>query len=88
MVMAMLAWSLKAWSALMLPETGRWEEKHREEKWKLLRMEFSTFRQALVNVPAQILRTGRKIVSRLLAWNPWQNVFFRLLEQLDRPLMC
>jgi hypothetical protein len=88
MVMAMLAWSLKAWSALMLPEAGRWEAKHREEKWKLLRMEFFTFRQALVNVPVQILRTGRKIVNRLLAWNPWQNVFFRLLEQLDRPLKC
>jgi hypothetical protein len=88
MVMAMLAWSLKAWSALMLQETGRWGEKHREEKRKLLRMEFSTFRQAMVNIPAQILRTGRKIVDRLLAWNPWQNVFFRLLEQLDRPLRC
>ncbi len=88
MVMAMLAWSLKAWLALMLPEAGRWQEKHREQKRKLLRMEFSTFRQALVNVPAQILRTGRKIVNRLLAWNPWQNVFFRLLEQLDRPLKC
>jgi len=88
MAMAMLAWSLKAWAALMLPETGRWEEKHGEEKRKLLRMEFSTFRQAMVNVPAQILRTGRKIVNRLLAWNPWQNVFFRLLEQLARPLKC
>ena len=88
MVMAMLAWSLKAWSALLLPESGRWQAKHCEEKRKLLRMEFSTFRQALVNVPAQILRTGRKIVSRLLAWNPWQHVFFRLLEQLDRPLRC
>lgn len=88
MVMAMLAWSLKAWSALMLPETGRWQEKHREEKRRLLGMEFSTFRQAMVNIPAQILRTGRKIVSRLLAWNPWQHVFFRLLEQLDRPLRC
>ena len=66
MVMASLAWSLKAWSALMLPEAGRWEEKHREEKRKLLRMEFSTFRQAMVNIPAQILRTGRKIVCRLV----------------------
>ena len=88
MVMAMLAWSLKAWLALMLPEAGRWQEKHREQKRKLLRMEFSTFRQTLVNIPAQILRTGRKIVNRLLAWNPWQKVFFRLLEQLDRPLKC
>ena len=31
MVMASLAWSLKAWSALILPEEGRWQEKHREK---------------------------------------------------------
>jgi hypothetical protein len=86
MVMAALAWSLKAWAALLLPENGRWQEKHREEKTKLLRMEFSTFRQALMNVPAQIVRSGRKIVCRLLAWNPWQHVFFRWLDQLNRPL--
>jgi hypothetical protein len=88
MVMAALAWSLKAWAALLLPEEGRWAEKHREEKLKLLRMEFSTFRQALINVPAQIVRTARKIVCRLLAWNPWQHVFFRWLDQLNRPLKC
>jgi hypothetical protein len=88
MVMASLAWSLKAWSALLLPEDGRWEEKHRQEKQKLLRMEFSTFRQAIINVPAQIVRGGRRIICRLLAWNPWQHVFFRLLDQLRRPLKC
>jgi hypothetical protein len=88
MVMASLAWSLKAWSALLLPEEGRWQQKHREEKFKLLRMEFSTFRQAMMNIPAQIIRTGRKIVFRLLAWNPWQQVFFRLLDQLNRPMNC
>jgi hypothetical protein len=88
MVMASLAWSLKAWSALILPEEGRWKEKHRTEKQKLLRMEFATFRQALMNIPAQIVRTGGKIVYRLLAWNPWQHVFFRLLDQLNQPLQC
>jgi len=88
MVMASLAWSLKAWSALILPEGGRWQEKHREEKHKLLRMEFATFRQAMMNIPAQIVRTGGKIIYRLLAWNPWQRVFFRLLDQLHRPLQC
>lgn len=88
MVMASLAWSLKAWSALILPEKGRWQEKHREEKYKLLRMEFATFRQAMMNIPAQIVRTGRKILCRLLAWNPWQHVFFRLLDQLNQPLQC
>ena len=88
MVMGSLAWSLKAWAALLLPETGRWQERHREEKRKLLRMDFSTFRAAMMRIPAQILTTGRRIVYRLLAWNPWQHVFFRLLDQLGRPLRC
>ena len=88
MVMGSLAWSLKAWAALMLPEEGRWQERHREEKRKLLRMDFSTFRAAMMRIPAQILSTGRRIVYRLLAWNPWQHVFFRLLDQLSQPLRC
>jgi len=88
MVMASLAWSLKAWAALLLPEKGRWKEKRQQEKRKLLRMDFATFRHAMISVPAQILRTGRKIVYRLLAWNPWQHVFFRLLDQLRQPLRC
>lgn len=88
MVMGCLAWSLKAWAALMLPEGGRWQDRHREEKRRLLRMDFSTFRAAMMRVPAQVLTTGRKIVFRLLAWNPWQHVFFRLLDQLGRPLRC
>ena len=46
MVMGSLAWSLKAWAALLLPEEGRWQEQHREEKRKLLRMDFTTFRRA------------------------------------------
>jgi hypothetical protein len=88
MVMGSLAWSLKAWTALMLPEDGRWQERHREEKRKLLRMDFRTFRAALMQIPAQIVSTGRRIVYRLLGWNPWQHVFFRLLDQLARPLRC
>jgi hypothetical protein len=88
MVMAALAWSLKAWAALLLPAGGRWKKKHEEERRKLLRMDFATFRSALIQVPAQIIRGGRRILCRLLAWNPWQHVFFRLLDQLRRPLRC
>ena len=88
MVMASLAWSLKAWAALLLPEQGRWSEKHRDEKRRLLRMDFSTFRQGMMHMPAQIVRKGRRIAYRLLSWNPWQHVFFRLLDQLHLPLRC
>ena len=88
MVMGSLAWSLKAWAALMLPEDGRRREDRREEKRRLLRMDFATFRRAMILVPAQIITTGRRMVCRLLAWNPWQHVFFRFLDQLRRPLRC
>lgn len=88
MVMASLAWTLKAWAALLLPENGRWAKKHREEKQTLLRMEFPSFLQAFIHLPVQIIRTGRRIVYRLLSWNPWQHVFFRLLDQLRLPLRC
>ena len=88
MVMASLAWTLKAWFGLLLPESGRWGEQYRAEKRTVLRMEFRTFRQAFLAMPCQILRAGRRIVYRLLAWNPWQRVFLRGVEVLRRPLRC
>jgi hypothetical protein len=83
MVMTALAWNLKAWLALRLPEQpGRWAEQHRAEKRTVLTMEFKTFVNAFVRLPCQIIRTSRKLVYRLLSWNPWQPVFFRLLGVL------
>jgi hypothetical protein len=58
MVMASLAWTLKAWFALALPESGRWKERYRKEKETVLRMEFRTFLNAFMRVPAQVVRTG------------------------------
>jgi len=83
MVMTALAWNLKAWFALLLPESrGRWKEKHRAEKQRVLRMEFRTFAAAFVRMPCQLLRTGRRLIFRMLGWNPWQAVFFRLAQVL------
>jgi hypothetical protein len=88
MVMASLAWSLKAWFALLLPERGRWKEKYRHEKRQVLTMEFKRFVNAFIRVPCQIVRAGRRIIYRLLAWNPWQDVFVRGLAALGCPLRC
>ena len=83
MVMTALAWNLKAWWALQLPEQpGRWQERHRAERQWLLGLEFKTFVQAFVRLPCQIVRSGRKLVYRLLSWNPYQPIFFRLLDVL------
>ena len=87
-VMASLAWTLKAWLALILPETGRWKDKHKAEKQKVLTMEFKTFVNAFIRVPCQIVRQGRRIVYRLLAWNPWQPVFLRAVDALRHPMRC
>jgi len=88
LVMAALAWSLKAWSALLLPEDGPAAKSRRQEKHRLLRMDFKTFLNAWMQMPCQILRAGRRLIYRLLSWNPWQPAFFRLLDQLRVPLRC
>jgi hypothetical protein len=88
MVVAGLAWSLKAWAALLLPETGRWKERRGAEKWRLLRMDFATFCNTVIQMPAQIVHGGRRIVYRLLSWSRWQQTLFRLLDQLRLPLRC
>jgi hypothetical protein len=85
MVMAALAWNLKAWLALQLPERpGRWAQRHRAEKRTVLAMEFKTFVNAFLRLPCQIIRTSGKLVYRLLFWNPWQPIFFRMLDVLRR----
>jgi hypothetical protein len=88
LVLASLAWSLKAGSALLVPEHPRWAERHRAEERSLLRMEFSTSCGALLQVPCPIVRTSRRIIYRLLSWDPWQGVFLRLVERLQGTRLC
>jgi hypothetical protein len=70
MVIASLAWTIKAWFALRLPVSGRWSERHEADRQRVLRMEFRSFLQRLVLIPAQILHTGRRLVFRLLGFSP------------------
>ncbi len=76
MVMAALAWNLKAWFALLVPD--------RDRGLDLLRMEFRTFLHAIVLVPAQIVRTGRRIVWRVLSYNRWMKDLFATFERVMR----
>ena len=80
MVMSGLAWSLKVWAALLLPISPRWKDQHIQERETLLRMEFRTFINAVINIPAQIITAGRRIIYRLLAWSPYERILFRLLD--------
>jgi hypothetical protein len=88
MVMAALAWSLKAWAALLVPESPRHAAAHRAEKRALLRMEFRTFCAAMIELPCQVVRGGRRLVYRLLSWNRWNGAFLRLVERLHGCWLC
>jgi len=82
MLMSSLAWTLKAWFALSMPVSPRWQERHLAEREEVLRMEFRTFIASIVNIPAQIIRAGRRIIFRLLAWNPSERLLFRFLDAM------
>lgn len=76
MVMASLAWSLKAWWGLMLPEAqgrGRAKAIRQAQKRAVVSMEFRTFVASVIRLPAQIVRSGRKLIYRLLSYSPWQE---------------
>jgi Transposase DDE domain group 1 len=74
MVIAALAWSLKAWLALLQPRAA--------DRQQLLTMEFKKFLAELMLLPCQLVRTGRRLVYRLWHWNPWVDVLCRGVEAL------
>lgn len=80
MIISSLAWNLKAWFALTIPISERWRAKHEVERLEVLRMEFRTFCNAFVMMPAQIVTTGRQLIYRLLSWTQWQQTLFRFLD--------
>jgi len=76
MVMAALAWNLKAWFGLLMP--------NRIRRSQVLKMEFRRFLHTFILIPCQIVRTGRKIVYRLLGYNESLKDFFDTFERIKR----
>jgi len=76
MVMAALAWNLKAWYGLVVP--------NRERGLELVRMEFRRFLHAVMLLPCQVVRTARRIIYRVLSYNSWLKDFLATWERLER----
>jgi len=76
MVMAALAWNLKAWFGLLVP--------NRERGLELVKMEFRRFLNAIMLLPCQVVRTARRVIYRLLGYNRWLGDFFSTWERLQR----
>jgi hypothetical protein len=74
MVMTALAWNLKAWYGLLVP--------NRERGLELVKMEFRRFLHAVVLLPCQIVRTARRVIYRILGYNDWLKDFFATWERV------
>jgi hypothetical protein len=76
MVMAALAWNLKSWYGLIVP--------NRERGLELVKAEFRRFLNAIMLIPCQVVRTARRIIYRVLGYNGWLSDFFATWERLQR----
>lgn len=76
LAIAALAWSLKAWFALMIPRAAA--------RRRTLRMEFKKFHQRFVLLPCQVVRGGRRLVLRLLGCGAQLRTLFATLAAIAR----
>jgi hypothetical protein len=76
MVIGSLAWTLKAWLALLLPKG--------EQARQLLTMEFRRFLDEVMLLPCQIVRSGGRLIFRYLQWNAWVKVLVNVSEVLHQ----
>jgi hypothetical protein len=74
MVIATLAWNLKAWYALMTP--------NKILSNRILRMEFKCFLNYFILLPCQVVKTGRRLVYKILSYNCYLESFLATFETL------
>ena len=76
MVIASLAWSLKAWFGMTLPRAA--------DRDDIARMQFKRFVHAVMLVPCQVMRQSRRVVLRMLAYTSRARLLFRSMEATAR----
>ena len=74
MVIATLAWNLKAWYGLCTQS--------QQAQKDILRMEFKRFLNCFIQLPCQIVNTGRRLVYRILTYNKHLETFFETLNSI------
>jgi hypothetical protein len=74
MVIAALAWNLKAWYGLvtLVPAARR----------DILRMEFKRFLISYIQIPCQIVKTGRRLIFRILGHSKILETFFSTFDRI------
>ncbi len=74
MVIAALAWNLKAWYGLVTLEPAARRD--------ILRMEFKRFLRSFIQIPCQIVATGRQLVYRILTHSRHLETFLGTFDHI------
>jgi hypothetical protein len=74
MAIASMAWDLKAWFGLLLP--------YRPLGLSIVRMEFKRFLKTFIQIPCLIIRTGRRIIYRLVGYSDKMQHVIRFSEKI------
>ncbi len=90
MLFASLAWTLKIWSGMMIRVQGNPDQrrKRREARKRVITMEFSTYLNSLMLIPAQIIRGARRRTFRLLSYRPSVDLLFTIHDHIRLPMRC
>lgn len=76
MIIATLAWNIKAWHAMM--------SHHQHDRHAFIRMEFKRFLDTVIRIPATIVVGARGILVRLLAYTVNLDRFFTAWATTER----
>jgi len=76
MVIAALAWNLKAWYGLLTQSPSARRD--------IMRMEFKRFLISYIQLPCQIVNTGRRLVYRILTYSKHLEMFFATFEYIKQ----
>ena len=74
MIILAMTWNLKIWLGLMIPDN--------DSRDRVIRMEFKNFLNRLVNIPCQIIRTGRQVIYRFLSYSDWIPHLFAVFRKI------
>jgi len=74
MTIASLAWDLKAWFGMLLP--------YRPLGLSIMRIEFKRFLNTFIRIPCLIVKTGRRIIYRIIGYNDKMKHIIKFSEMI------
>lgn len=90
MTIASLAWTLKTWTGMLIRIKGNPHQRRKREllRRRIIAMEFGTYLNSLMLIPAQVIRSARQLTLRLLTYRPSVDLLLTAMDHVQMPLRC